>query len=277
MKRRDPSGDTLAGLSLIGMVHLPPLPGAARGGPPLREIIDRAAGEAAMLADAGFDGVIVENYGDMPFAADRVGPETIAALAVVVEHVVRAVRIPVGVNVLRNDAVAAISVAAAAGGRFVRVNVLSGVCATDQGMITGRAAEVLQHRSRIAPAVRIAADVHVKHAVQISQPDLALAAEETAYRAGADALIVTGSATGAATDLDAARKVRAAVPDRPLWIGSGVTVATVAACLSVADAVIVGTSLKRGGKTEAALDRRRLRAFVERARKPERAADAHLI
>jgi membrane complex biogenesis BtpA family protein len=243
------------------MVHLPALPGSASASRPLAEIADRAVTEARLLARADFQAVIVENFGDSPFAADCVPAETVASMAIIVREVVAAVRIPVGVNVLRNDALAALGVAAVTGAAFIRVNILSGTYATDQGLISGGARELLQRRDQVARHVRIAADVHVKHAAPISQPDLILAAEETAYRAGADVLIVSGAATGSPADLDAAARVKAAVPDRPLWIGSGVDPTTVAACLGVADAVIVGTCLKRGGKTTAALDHRRLRSF----------------
>lgn len=247
---------------LIGMIHLPPLPGSARSTMTVAAIVDRAVREAKTLADAGFEAVIVENFGDSPFASDTVPRETIAAMSVVVGHVVQAVRVPVGVNVLRNDALAGLAVCAATGAAFIRVNVLSGVYATDQGFITGRADEVLPRRAIVAPNVKIAADVHVKHAQPISQPDIALAAEETAHRAGADMLIVSGWGTGYATNLDEVRQVKGAVSDRPVWIGSGVTADTVRECLSVADGVIVGTALKRGGKTTAEIDPVRLRSFV---------------
>lgn len=272
MATRQPAGSTKARGSprsqwrLIGMVHLPALPGSAGSRLKMHAIIDRAVTEAKLLAKAGFDAVVVENFGDTPFAADSVPPETIAAMSIVVDHVVRAVRVPVGVNVLRNDALAALSIAATTDAQFIRVNVLSGTCATDQGLITGRARELARRRAALAPQVRIAADVHVKHAVPLSQPDIALAAEETAHRAGADILIVSGAGTGKATDLAEVRRVRQAVPDVPLWIGSGVTAATVADYLKIADGAIVGTCLKRGGWTMAEIDPRRAADFVRQAR-----------
>lgn len=229
------------------------------------QIIEQAVGEATLLSEAGFDTLIVENFGDAPFAAQHVLPETVAAMGIVVDHVVAAVDLPVGVNVLRNDSLASLAIAATAGAWFLRVNVLSGTYATDQGPITGQARDLLLRRSHVAPHVRIAADVHVKHATPISQPDIALAAEETAYRGHADALIISGPATGAPTDLEAVRRVRSAVPDRPIWIGSGVTPETVAACLKAADAVIVGTCLKQGGKATGPLDEKRVTSFMEAA------------
>lgn len=252
-------------LRLIGMVHLPALPGSARHAMPMGAIIERAVGEAKALAAAGFDAVIVENFGDAPFAADCVSRETVAAMSIVVDHVVRAVRAPVGVNVLRNDGRAGLAVAACSGAAFIRVNVLSGVYATDQGFITGKADELQRERSRVCPGVAIAADVHVKHAQPISQPDIALAAEETARRGGADVLIVSGAGTGYSTDLEQVRRVKEAVPERAVWIGSGVTAETAGECLEIADGVIVGTALKRGGSTTAELDPKRVRAFVKAA------------
>jgi len=257
---------------LVGMIHLPGLPGSARAAMAMRAIIARAVREARTLAEAGFDAVIVENFGDAPFAADCVPPETTAAMGIVVDHVVRAVRIPVGVNVLRNDSLAALAVAATTGAAFIRVNVLSGTYATDQGLITGRANELLRRRATLAPGVKIAADVHVKHATPISQPDITLAAEETAHRGGADVLIVSGAGTGRATDLADVRRVRETVSDRPIWIGSGVTAETLSECLKIADGVIVGTALKKYGRIEAGLDRRRCVVFgnhVERLRSPQ--------
>jgi hypothetical protein len=260
------TNSTLSTFRLIGMVHLPPLPGSPGSLDSMHAIIGRAVGEARMLASAGFDAVIVENFGDAPFAADSVPPETVAAMSIVADHVVRAAGVPVGVNVLRNDAISALAVAAASGASFIRVNVLSGACATDQGVITGRAHEILRRRAALCRGVAIAADVHVKHAVPINQPDIGLAAEETAHRAGADALIVSGSGTGKRTDLGEARRVRDAVADRPLWIGSGVTADNVGDYLGIADGVIVGTWLKEGGVTTAPLDMQKVETLIRAAK-----------
>ena len=98
----------------------------------------------------------------------------------------------------------------------------------------------------------ILADVHVKHAQPLGQPDLAQAARDTAYRGLADALIVTGSATGKATEPGPGAHVKQAVPDRPVLIGSGVTAATVREALAVADGIIIGSDLRRAAGPAAA-------------------------
>lgn len=258
--------DERSARALIGMVHLPPLPGSPGARMSMKDILAQATDEARLLASAGFDAVIVENYGDTPFYPDCVPAETVAAMTLAVHRVVETAGVPVGVNVLRNDVLSGLAIAAATGAAFVRVNVLAGVYATDQGVITGRAADVVRKRARLCPRVRIAADVHVKHAMPVSQPDIGRAAADTAYRGAADVLIVSGPATGRGVDARDLRAVREATPDVPIWVGSGVTAETAKSLLELADGLIVGTCLKRGGKTTAALDGARVRAFVCAAR-----------
>jgi membrane complex biogenesis BtpA family protein len=253
---------------LIGMVHLPALPGSPNNQLPLDGIVRQAVADATTLKDAGFSAVMVENFGDAPFSPDRVDPVTIASMAVVTREVIQSVDIPTGINVLRNDAAAGIAIAAVINAHFIRVNVHVGVAATDQGIIEGRAADTLRLRQRLGRDVGILADVHVKHASPLSQPDIALAAEETAYRGQADMLIVSGATTGRAAALDDLARVRNAVPDRPLLVGSGLTVDTVAGFLAVADGAIVGSSLKPGKQIHEPIDAAAARAFVAAARGP---------
>ncbi|RME41749.1 MAG: phosphorybosylanthranilate isomerase, partial [Planctomycetota bacterium] len=187
------------------------------------EVLKRALADARTYARAGFHALIVENFGDVPFRRGPLDPGTVAAMAVAADAVKRETSLPVGVNALRNDAVSALGVAAAAGASFVRVNVHTGVYATDQGMIEGRADEALRYRRLLGARIAVLADVHVKHAVPVSEPDLARAARETAYRGLADGLIVTGPATGEPVDPKHLDRVREAVPDRPVFVGSGAT------------------------------------------------------
>lgn len=255
---------------LVGMVHLPALPGSPQHRLPLARLIDHAVADARTLAEAGFDGLLIENFGDVPFSAERLEPVTIACMGIIAAQVRSATSLPVGINALRNDAQAALGIAVAAEASFIRVNVHIGVAATDQGMVEGRADETLRLRQRLNPEIAIFADVHVKHATPISQPDLVLAAEETAYRGMADVLIVTGPTTGRAADLDDVRRVKQAVPDRLVLVGSGVTAETVADVLGAADGVIVGTGIKRGRRPDQPVDPQLARQFVRAARGSKR-------
>lgn len=251
---------------LIGVVHLAALPGSPNFGGDLKPCLEAAASDARLLAEAGFDAVIVENFGDSPFYADNVPAVTVAAMTRAVSSVADAVELPVGVNVLRNDALAALSIAAATGAAFIRVNVLTGAMTTDQGLISGRAAEVMRLRSALKVDVEVFADVMVKHAAPPPGLTIEQATADTVERAMADAVIVSGAATGDEPALEQVRRVAGAAGATPVLLGSGVTEANVAGLLAVADGAIVGTALKVDGITTNPVDPRRAAAFVRAAR-----------
>jgi uncharacterized protein len=257
------------GKRLVGMVHLPALPGAPRAAVPMLEIEARAVSEARLLAEAGFDACIVENFGDAPFHKDRVDPVTVAAMARIVTTLRRELpELPLGVNVLRNDASAAVAIAAACGAEFVRVNVHVGATATDQGVVEGRAAETLRLRQALGARVQVWADVFVKHGRNLVYESIADEARDAAERGGADALIVTGKRTGWMTSIDDLRAVREAVRGVPVLVGSGVSARNVSLFLKEADGVIVGSALELEGQAGNRLDPERVRRFVEAAQQP---------
>lgn len=248
-------------LRLIGVVHLPALPGSPLATLPLAECVARAVTDARALEAGGADAVLVENFNDMPFHAERVAPHTAAAMTVACLRVREAVNCALGVNVLRNDAAAALGIAASCAADFIRVNVHVGALLTDQGVITGRADETLRLRRALgAERVRIFADVLVKHAVPLGPLTLAQATQDTVERGLADAVIVTGAATGAAASPD---DVRAAVAASaaPVYLGSGVTAANLRDYIPPATGCIVGTALKRDGDIANPVDVERVRAL----------------
>lgn len=248
------------------MVHLGALPGAPTWGGSMHAVVERAVEDAARLVEAGLDGVMVENYGDVPFYPEQAPPETVAALAVCVREVQRAVPVPVGVNLLRNDAPGAVAVAVAGGARFIRVNVHTGVMVTDQGLLSGHAYRTLRLRAALGVPVAILADVWVKHGIPLPGAEVGQAAEDTWARGLADGLIVTGAGTGRATDLARLATVKRAVPEAPVWVGSGVTTQTVRDVLAVADGAIVGTALAHDGIAGRGVDPVRAAALVRAAR-----------
>lgn len=254
--------------ALVGMVHLLPLPGSPGWSGSMDEVLERAVDDARALFDGGMDAALVENYGDGPFLPDRVPPWTVAALTRALMAVTDvADGRPVGVNVLRNDAAAALGIATATGAGFVRVNVHTGSAWADQGLLEGRAGETLRARRNLGVPVAITADVHVKHAVHPAGARLESSAADAWHRGLADAIIVSGSGTGAPTAVEDLRRVKDAVPDAPLWVGSGVDPDTAAALLAVADGAIVGSALHRDGVPGRGVERERVERFVEAARK----------
>ncbi len=252
---------------LVGMVHLLPLPGSPLFSGSMTDVLDAARSDATELAKAGFPALMIENFGDGPFFADAVPAETIAAMSIAVEAILHQSGLPIGVNVLRNDVLAALGIAAATGAGFVRVNVLTGMMHTDQGPITGRAAEALRKRAMIAPRVEIWADVMVKHATPPPGLELRHAALDTVDRGHADAVIVSGHGTGSEPDPEEVRLVSEAVPkETRVVIGSGTTPANVARLHEVADTVIVGSFTKRDGDARNRVDPGRAAHLIDAAR-----------
>lgn len=250
---------------LIGMVHLGALPGAPGFRDDFGSVIKSAIRDAETLRTAGFDGLMIENFGDVPFFAERVPPITVSAMTAAVQAIKESVAIPFGINVLRNDGAAALSIAAVTGAAFVRVNVLSGAMHTDQGLITGRAADLVRLRKALGLEVGILADVFVKHATPPPGLTIEQAAADTWERGLADALIVSGVGTGEEPAEGDLRRVRVAVPDAHILIGSGARPDNVARLLESADGLIAGTSIKRDQATTAPVDPQHARAFVEAA------------
>ncbi len=228
----------------------------------MEAVIDSAVRDALALTEAGFPALMIENFGDAPFFADSVPAVTVAAMTRAAAEVRSATPVPLGVNVLRNDGLAAVAVAAAVGASHVRINVLSGTMFTDQGMITGQAAEVARQRTALAPEVVVLADVFVKHASP--PPGLAIeqAAVDTWERGGAGALVISGAGTGRAIDLLDAHRVRDVVPEAPLVAGSGATAETLTELAEVFDAAIVGSSIKVEGVATNRVDPARAAALI---------------
>jgi membrane complex biogenesis BtpA family protein len=251
----------------IGVVHLRPLPGSPRWRGDVESVIDFAVKDARAYERGGADALFIENFGDVPFTKGCVTPETIAAMAAAGRAIRQAVKLPIGFNVLRNDARAALALCAVCGGAFIRVNVHTGAMLTDQGLIEGNAYETLRYRQRICPQVQIFADVHVKHAVPLGNWTIEDAARDTVERGLADALIVSGAGTGLAADVADVERVRRTAPAAKVLLGSGVTVANARDFLPVADGFIVGSSLKLGGKLSNNVDPKRVAALARAIRK----------
>ncbi len=253
--------------SLIGMVHLLPLPGSPRFNGKTDQVLERATADAMALEEAGFGGLMVENFGDDPFYPDNVPPVTIAGITAAVKAVQAAVSIPVGVNVLRNDAIAALGIAAVTDAAYIRVNILTGTMFTDQGTIEGKAAQVVRERLRLCANTLILADVLVKHASPPQGLKIEQAGLDTWERGGADALIVSGHGTGAEPNLEHAIRLRKAVPEAHILIGSGATPSNLALLARAANGAIVGTSLKIDGRATGPVDASRSSAMVKAAAK----------
>lgn len=233
----------------------------------MKAVIDRAEQEATALASGGVDGIIVENFFDVPFTKTQVDPAVVSAMTLVIHQLMNLVSLPIGVNVLRNDAQSALAIANCVKAQFIRVNVLTGVMATDQGLIEGQAHHLLRYRRELGGDVKILADVLVKHARPLGSPNLTTAVQDTIERGLADSVILSGWATGSPPSLEDLELATAAANGTPVFIGSGASWENISTLMQAADGVIVSSSLKRHGRREQPIDPIRVSQFVEAARR----------
>src|SRR5262245_51749911 len=252
---------------IIGVLHVPALPGSPRNQLAFKDVVDWVLKDAEALAGGGVDALILENFGDVPFYPTRVPPHTVAFMTAIAGEVRRRFDLPLGINVLRNDAQSALAIASAVSAEFIRVNIHTGARVTDQGLIEGAAYETLRYRRLLNSDVKILSDVDVKHSAPVAARNLGDEVEEIVWRGNADAVIVTGAATGKQTALEDLKIAKHAAGSVPVFAGSGVNVQNVATVLEIADGVIVGTAFKHDGVTSNAVDRDRVRAFVRVVRR----------
>jgi membrane complex biogenesis BtpA family protein len=252
---------------VIGMLHLPPLPGAPRyaGSAGAGVIRDAVIRDAEALAGGGVHGLMLENFGDVPFYPGRVPAHTVAAMTAIAGHVrERFPQLPLGINVLRNDGQSALAIAVAVGAHFVRVNVLCGARLADQGILQGIAHDLLRDRAMLrAEHVRIFADVDVKHSAPLAAASIESEVEDTLKRGLADALVVSGTGTGKATDPEHVRRVKGVAGAAPVFIGSGADERTIASYLPHATGFIIGSAFKRDGDARQAVDAERVRRLMD--------------
>lgn len=247
----------------IGVVHLHGLPGAPSADCSFDTCLDAALSDAGVYKAAGFDAVMVENHGDAPFRKERCDPHVPAFLALCARQIRDAHGFPVGINCLRNDAHSALGAAAVSGAAIIRVNVLVGAVATDQGLIEGCADSLLRYRQRLGADVDVLADVDVKFGTPLYQAPTPALAVTTLERGGARGVILTGSRTGSPPELERVAAVKEAVGTRgPVLVGSGADPSNAAAFASCCDGFIVGSSCKRDGDPDQRVDEERARAFI---------------
>ena len=250
---------------VIGMLHLPPLPGSPRYGGSLDAITRHVLRDAEALTAGGVHGLMLENFGDVPFYPSRVPAHVVAHMTAIACQVRQRFALPLGINVLRNDGQSALAVAHAAGAQFIRVNVLCSARVADQGIIGAIAHDLLRDRAMLGADVKILADVDVKHSAALATRALADEAADTLLRGLADGLIVSGSGTGKGTDpahLQAAQSAARAAGDFPVFVGSGVTAESIATFLPHANGFIIGTAFKPGGDPREPVEVERVKSIM---------------
>lgn len=252
---------------IIGMIHVGALPGTPRAEASVTALSRQAVQEAHLYQAAGVDAIMLENMHDVPYLRQQVGPEIVAAMTRIAVDVRQTVDLPCGVQILAGANEAAMAVALAAELDFVRVEGFVFAHVADEGWLDACAGPLLRYRRQIAAShIQVWADIKKKHSAHSVTADVDLT--ETAQAAaffGCDAVIVSGTATGAATNPDDLAQVCESV-SIPVLVGSGVTQANLTTYLPHAAGLIVGSHFKQGGHWAAPLDEARLNAFMTAVR-----------
>ncbi len=252
--------------AIVGMVHLDPLPGAP-GGQSIEDVLTAAKRDIRRLESGGVDALMIENFGDAPFYPDSAPKHVIAAMTRIVTELQSMTTLPLGVNVLRNDACGAVSIAAATDIDFIRINVHVGARVTDQGIVEGTAHDTLRLREKLGTSVRLFADVDVKHSAPLADFSVADQVENTIERGLADGIIISGASTGKSVDGETLENVNAAIrgldSEAQLIVGSGVSPKNISETFDYADAAIVGSALKRNGDPTEPVLAERVERLVE--------------
>lgn len=248
---------------VIGMIHVGALPGTPASGLELSALEQQALHEAKIFRDAGVHGLMLENMHDAPYLRGAVGPEIVAALAIIARAVKVASKLPCGIQILAGANREAMAVAHAAGLDFIRAEGFAFAHVADEGIIESSAAELLRFRRAIgAERVQVWADVKKKHSSHAITADVDIG--ETAHAVEfmrGDAVIVTGAVTGDAPQradvLAVKQKTRLSV-----YLGSGVTTKNLKSFFGAADGFIVGSEFKQGGHWSRAVDAKRVAQFM---------------
>ena len=251
---------------ILGMIHLPPLPGSPNYCGSMTKVLDHALFDADVLVRCGIDAVIVENLGDYPYYPMTTEPETVAAMTRAALEIKRHYNVPMGINILRNSWKSALAVASLADAQFIRLNVLTDAMVTDQGPINGEAYLAMRYRKAIgAEHVKVFADIYAKHGGPIVRRDMATVAREMIHRGMADALIVSGEESAFPPAKDQIDLVKKASGDTPVFLGSGIGLNTFD-CILHADGSVFGYGTKPSGDMSDPVDETTVRTFMDRVR-----------
>ena len=251
--------------TIIGMIHVEPLPGTPRFNSHMADIIAKAKAEATLYKEAGIDMLAIENMHDVPYLNRQVGPEVVAAMTVLGYEVKNATGLRCGLQILAGANHEALAAAVAAGLDFVRAEGFVFAHVADEGLIDGSAGQILRYRRQIgADDILVLTDIKKKHSSHAITADVSIV--ETAHAAEfflSNGVIVTGVATGTEASLEELEQVKAAVTI-PVLVGSGVTLDNVDRYLAIADALIVGSYFKLGGHWSQGVDFERVKTFMQK-------------
>ncbi len=251
---------------VVGMVQLPPLPGGANyRGESIDSVLEVGLSEARILAENGVDALLLQNLGDIPVATSA-SITQVAWMTRVASEIAHIADIPIGLNLLENDAAAMLAVGSAVGADFVRIKIYVGGMMTPFGVELGQAHTAIKMRNQLGAAdIAIFADVHDRTGTPIATGGFEEDVEFAVRLGMADGLVITGKSYP--ETLDMITRARRKYPEIPILAGGGVAAHNFAEVVVSANGAIVSTSLKASGSAVGRFVPEKVQEFMATARR----------
>lgn len=248
---------------IIALLHLRALPGdpAYNKAGGLNYIIDTAAAELRALQDGGMDAVLFANEYSYPFQmkADYV---TVSTMAFVTGKLHSEIRIPYGMNVVKNP-LATLDLAVATGATFIR-SAFTGVYTGELGVYEANPAEVVRRKCYLdAQSIKMFCKVNPEADAYLGQRSYQTITRSIVHNCAPDALCVSGSSAGSETDTAFLREIGSYAGGVPVICNTGCNAENVTEKLKYCDGVCVGSAFKKDGKTENTVDPDRVKRFMD--------------
>lgn len=251
---------------IIAMCHFQALPGDPYydAGAGMEKVVEAAKRDLLNLQEGGVDAVMFSNEFSLPYLT-QVKAQTTAAMARVIGELLSVIKVPFGVNVLW-DPIASIDLAAATGAIFIR-EIMSGVYASDFGLWNTNSGAVARHKAEVGRKdLKLFFNIVPEAAKYLVDRDIAEIARTTVFNNRPDALCVSGLTAGSETDSQILLKVKTIVPDTIVFSNTGCRIENIEKQLAHADGAVVGTTFKIDGRFENAVDRARVKAFMDKVK-----------
>jgi len=247
---------------IIGMVHLLPLPGSPRYNGDLDAVYDAAIKDLKALEKGGAGAVIIENFGDVPYAAENELINKIA-FATMVARLRNQTSLPVGINYQFNDVETEWAVAYSCDVDFIRCEVFAENRIGPNGLFIAAGPRLMRLKAHYNKDVMILADANVKHTFALAEQPLDFTIESL-IEGGADGVIVTGITTGVNPSVEDVQLVKKHAKDLPVFLGSGINEKNVNEYLPYISGAIVGSSLKKDHIVENPVDMKNVKRFMSK-------------
>jgi hypothetical protein len=252
---------------VIGMVHFPPLPEAPlydeSSGKGIDFIMKRIEHDVLALQEGRIDAVMFCNENDRPYQL-HADYSTVSVMSAVIGGLRDKIKIPFGVDVLW-DAKAALAIAKATGGSFIR-EVVSGAYVSDMGIWNNNPGDAFRYRKMIsAQDIAIFFNISAEFAYNLDRRPQEMIAKSVEFSSLADVILISGPMTGHSPTAQSISIVKEQV-STPVFTNTGLKAETADEILGVADGAIVGTSIKKDGITWNEIDAQRVSALMDKVR-----------